>query len=301
MGTATATAERLHLRLVEPGRHATLEQVARHRTREDHLARLRIFAATRPVPPVFSHWSAALVHGLPLLRDPPPTIHILAAGTRETACNGIVAHARGDDPPIDIRGLRVTSVARTVADLAAATSLPSGVTAADFALSRGPFDEREALITRAELLDRAERLPAGPGRRRALAVAAFADGRTESPLESVSRVTLALAGAPPPRLQLALHDLTGFTARLDFAWPALALAAEADGRTKYLHPALRRGRTPAEVLAARSARDHAIEASGLRLLHWTWQTARRADRMRALLQREGVPLAPAPTAFEMLL
>ncbi|MEV8212760.1 hypothetical protein [Leifsonia sp. NPDC077715] len=277
--TANAALSHLHLRAVEPGRLANIRQIERRRSRDDELARLRTFAAVRPVRPVFSRRSAALIHGLPLLGRMPTAIDHLARGDTEHEV-------------VENRGLLVTSVARTVAELAGRASLMDGVVAADAALTRGAFGEREPLAQRPDLLSAAERIRDPEQRRRARDALAFADGRAESPLESVSRVSLALVGAPRPLLQQEVRDLLGFRARLDFVWPELGVVGEADGTVKYLHPATAGGRTAGDVLAAQRERQRLIEAMGWRVIRWGWATATRPDRMRALVLGAGMPLAP---------
>ncbi|MBO1740318.1 hypothetical protein [Leifsonia sp. TF02-11] len=282
---------RAHLRAVEPGRQTNLHRIVRDRSRRDQLERLRLFAATRASPPVFAYWSAAVIHDLPLLHSPPRTIHVLASGSRARAAQGVVMHpGRVDVPPALRRGLRVTSPAQTVAALAGRTSFVDGVVIADRALAAGAFGERTPLATRAEIVASAEALPDAAERSRALAVARFADGRAESPLESVSRATMALAGAPPPDLQVAVHDLFGLVGRVDFCWAGLALAGEADGAAKLLHPVFRGSRDGWELLEERTRRQERIESAGLRVIRWRWETGRRVDRMREFLAREGVPL-----------
>lgn len=281
------TARRIHLRHVTPNRDATLQSIARARERADQLALLRAFA-TRARPPVFSHWSALLLHGLPDLGGAPRTVHVLSPTARPGADGGVVRHSRSPDHEVvERQGLRLTSVARTVADIAALTSFSRGVVAADRALSTGPFGDRPALCTREELEEAASRVEPF-GRERAMRVARFADGRAESPLESLSRATMSVVGAPPPDLQALVTGSAGASARLDFVWPALGIAGEADGAAKGVHPAMLRGRTTTEFLADRSRRDRLIEGAGLRVVRWGWQTARDARRMAAMLRAEGV-------------
>jgi hypothetical protein len=101
-----------------------------------------------------------------------------------------------------------------------------------------------------------------------------------------------LVGAPPPRLQEEVSDLLGFRARLDFAWPELGVVGEADGTVKYLHPATAGGRSAREVLAGQRDRQRLLESMGWHVIRWGWAAATRPDRMRALLQSAGMPLAP---------
>jgi len=258
--------------------------------RDDYLARLRTLAAVRPVAPVFSHWSAAVVHGLPMLGPPPATIHILGrSGAEERAWRGIVEHrARAGDATVVRRGLAATSVAATVADLAARGSFAGGVVAADHAVSSGAFGERTPLATREALVTAAAHLRDPVERTRALEAAAFCDGRAESPIESVSRAVMDILGLPPPELQHQV-DLPGITARVDFAWPRLGVIGEADGEVKIADPRMLAGRSPMQVLRSQLARQRAIEKeTGMRVVRWGWDTARRADRLGPLLARHGV-------------
>lgn len=298
--SSSARLHRLHLRAVESGRHATLQQIDRSRSRREQLERLHLFAAMRERPPVFAYWSAAIVHGLPLLNAPPATIHVVAAGPAESAAHGIVTHRRmAGVALVRAHGLNATPVAETVASLAGRTSFVEGVVLADYALHAGAFGDRVPLATCAELVDAAGALTDPEERRRALAVARFADGRAESPLESVSRATMALAGAPPPELQLRVQDLFGVIARLDFCWPELGIAGEADGAEKLQHPAFRRFPDVRQALAARAERDRRVESAGLRVLRWRWATGRRVDLMREFLLREGIPLDPRRRLAEL--
>ena len=196
-------------------------------------------------------------------------------------------------------GLLVTSAAQTVADLAGCTSFEEGVVFADHVLTSGPFGDHTPLTARIDIVAAAERLVDAGERSRALAVARFADGRAGSPLESISRATMALAGAPPPELQFAVHDQDGQFARVAFGWPTLRLAGEVDGAEKLLHPVFHRSRDAQERLAARTQRQRRIEAAGLRIVRWRWETGRRVDRMREFLVSEGVPLDPVARRAEL--
>jgi hypothetical protein len=282
----------IHDRTVHPQREETRRHIARHHARDDHLERLRLFSATQRLPPVFCHWSAAVIHGVPTLMNPPRTIHVLSRDERGSADRGVVRQPRlGEPEVVDVRGLLVTSVARTVMDLAARTSYSGGVVAADFALATDGFAERRPLTSRDDLLREVEWVdPAGA--QRAEAAARFADGRAESPLESASRVAIALAGAPPPELQTTVGDLLGWEARADFCWPELGLIGEADGARKLLHPAMLRGRSVMDAVADQRVRERRLEHAGFRVMRWGWDTGRDLRRMRELLLSFGVPLEP---------
>jgi len=275
-------------------------QIVRTRSRQEHLERLQLYAATRARPPVFAFWSAALLHDLPLLNAAPSTIHVVAGGPRTGAAQGVVRHRRAAARSAVARhGLLATSAAQTVAALAGRTSFVEGVVLADHALATAAFGERRPLATRAELMASAAELDDPAERRRAYAVARFADARAESPLESMSRATMALAGAPTPDLQYTVLDLHGVVARLDFVWPELELAGEADGAEKLVHPAFGRSPDAWQVLAAQAERQRRVEATGLRMITWQWATGRRVDRMREFLVQQGVPLDPRTRREEL--
>lgn len=75
--------------------------------------------------PVFSHASAAVLWGLPLYRLRPTRVHVTASPDRRHSTSGILRHegtvAAGD--VVERDGIRCTSLARTVVDLAPARSL----------------------------------------------------------------------------------------------------------------------------------------------------------------------------------
>ena len=114
----------------------------------------------------------------------------------------------------------------------------------------------------------------------------FADPRAESPLESVSRVTMLRAGLPTPDLQVEIIDESGWVATCDFGWREFGVVGEADGAGKYA-PALAQGQSPQQAVAATLARDEGIRRSGWWPSHWGWATAgdvhRLGEQLRAAL------------------
>jgi len=64
----------------------------------------------------------------------------------------------------------------------------------------------------------------------------FADGRLESPLESVGRVRFHQHGLVAPDLQVGLRDQDGDVGRVDHYWSATRAVGEADGAVKYSAP-----------------------------------------------------------------
>ncbi|WP_158865627.1 hypothetical protein [Leifsonia sp. AG29] len=127
------------------------------------------------------------------------------------------------------------------------------------------------------------------GHRRALDVIGFADGRADSPLESVSRVSMHAAGVPQPALQLPFSDGNGLIGVVDFAWPEARVIGEADGDVKYLDSAMRAGRSADRVVLDEKVREDRLRALGWRVVRWRWAIASDPGRLGAVLEEAGVP------------
>ena len=259
---------------------------------EQHLRRLRAVAMTRHKEPVFSHASAAVIHGLPLLHEQLAFIHVLAAeGVSGRSRNGVIEHERPRAGDVVRRGgFLATSVGRTVVDLAATRASFVAVTAADAAIRIQRFGSQTAQTTKEELFGVWERLLPFRGHTRARAVIEFANGRAESPLESISRLSIHQAEFPPPVLQWALSDADGVIGEVDFAWPELGVVGEADGEAKYLDATLRGGRSAERVVLDEKHREDRIRALGFRVVRWGWREATSPALLRARLSAAGLPL-----------
>ncbi len=119
----------------------------------------------------------------------------------------------------------VTTVARTVIDLARTSSFRAGVVTADNALHRGRTTKDELAAVLADC--RRWR-----GSRAAAAVVEFADRKSESALESVGRVVFRDLRLPPPELQVWLGRDED-AVRVDFLWRRYRTVVEVDGAVKY--------------------------------------------------------------------
>lgn len=236
---------------------------------EKHLLAMRALHAASERPPVFSHWSAVALLGLPtfigkdLVR---PHVIVSSAGSR--GASGVGQHVLPLDvaETIEVRGLRCTDLVRTVVDVAAASPFEFGVAVADAALHASP-GIAGALAAAAEA--------AGPrrGASRVAQVIEFADGASESPGESVSRVTMARIGVPAPVLQQVFRDRRGFAARTDFWFPVQRVAGEMDGKGKYLDPEMNGG-DAARAVYDEKLREDRVRALDVRFARWGWAEAR---------------------------
>jgi hypothetical protein len=253
--------------------------VARHR--------LAVIAAASQLGAgvVFSHVSAAVLHGLPLWATPLDRVH----GTRHRRSGASISrhlhlHAAALDPDeiVVVDGVLVTSIARTLADLARLLPFEQALVPADAALHRHR-------VTRAELdatLDRAARRPGNPAARRVLA---FARPGADSPGESRSRLAIHRAGLPDPALQHEVRAPDGrVLGQVDFWWEEFDTAGEFDGRVKYGR-ALRPGQDPGEVVFAEKVREDAIRGDGHGMVRWVWSEIDPFDgvarRLRAAFGR----------------
>lgn len=160
-------------------------------------------------------------------------------------------------------GLPVVNVARTVWEVATGATLEAAVCTADSALRRYPEIEGD-LGTIAGTFDRR------PGSRRARAAVRLADGRAESPGESLSRVLFHLRGIPKPELQHKIYDRDGvLVAVTDFYWEDFCHVGEFDGKEKY-SKYLRPGESPADAVFREKRREDVVRGRQLGMTRWAW-------------------------------
>ncbi|MGO4956976.1 hypothetical protein ACTQ49_06850 [Luteococcus sp. Sow4_B9] len=241
---------------------------------------------------VVSHQSAAVVHGLLLPGDPGELVHVLRRRSTKGGGqkNGVVhthvgkLHA-GDIVVVD--GMRVTSRARTVVDLARTMNFQDAVILLDAALRSPDRPGEESEHMRSLIQEAVGRAGRVPGVKMARDALSFADGRSGSPLESRSRILIHEEGLPPPVLQYVVADQWGHVlARLDFAWPDQKVYGECDGAVKY-GALLRPGQTAAEVVMLEKRRDNSLADLGWRQVRWMDADLRRphvlAERIRRAL------------------
>lgn len=125
------------------------------------------------------------------------------------------------DEIVQIRGLPVTSVARTAWDLGRHLARNPAVARLD-ALAAATSVTREAV------LEIAGRYPGARGSRRARLALALMDPGAQSPRESWLRLVLFDAGLPKPRTQIMVCE-EGWVAYLDLGWDEPAVGMDYDG------------------------------------------------------------------------
>ena len=206
---------------------------------------------------VASHRTAAHIHGLDLLTEPGATVTVTRPAEQlgRSAKPGVHLHvARLPDGHVFERfGLPITTVARTVLDLARTIPFREGVVVADSALHQHLTSKKELRAVLAEC-------PRARGCRQAAAVVEFADGLAESPLESIARVAFRDCKLPPPSLQVRIAN-PEFIGRVDFLWEKYRTIAEVDGLIKYADPYRAR---------AQLRRDQKLRDAGYEVVHLEW-------------------------------
>lgn len=249
--------------------------------RARHIVAIRALAEVAAEPPVFSHWSAAVLHGLPTVGDRLGRVHVTLPDVRRRGLNDVAGHVFPLSRPevVSFRGVRTTSVARTVVDVAGASPIDGGLVIADAALFAG--------LPRA-LLEQAVDL-VGP--RRAAArirdVVAMAHPGAESPNESETRWSMFRLGLAPQELQHEVWDGRGLAAVVDTYDEVAGAAGEADGVTKYLDPVLAPN-GPGHVVLNEKKREDRVRAVVRAFGRWGYAEACNPPRLRPILARMGI-------------
>jgi hypothetical protein len=234
--------------------------------RQRHLLAVRATLAGLRVPAVVSHGSAAVLHGLPVWGVPLRQVHITRQPPARSADEGRLRSHVARLGPADVVVLdrtAVTSVTRTVVDLARSLPFAPALVVADAALASGG--------TTSELLVAALASSAGSrGSRSARRVLRAADPRSESVGESRSRALMIDAGLSLPDLQVEVHRPDGLlVGRSDFGWREQRLLGEFDGRVKYGR-LLRPGQAPGDAVFEEKRREDALREEDWGMVRWVW-------------------------------
>lgn len=253
------------------------------------LHRLAVRAAVRTVSAdaVVSHASAAALHGIDLWRVPLDRVE-MTRSRRSGARAGreLRLHAAPLDPDeiTAVDGVAVTTVARTVVDVARSAPFAPAVAVADNAM----FRKLTTLEELADAVRRATRRPGNPAARRVLAAA---DGRADGPGETRSRLLMRTLGLPGPELQHPVPNRSGrVLGWVDFWWDRERVAGEFDGRSKYGR-LLRPGQDPGDVVFAEKVREDAIRAEDVAVVRWIWRDLASAATFAATGDRLARALA----------
>ena len=170
---------------------------------------------------ILAGFSAAALHGARWI-DPGRPATIIDTNRRRTRGIDAWADAIDDDEVWLVRGMAVTSPARTALDIASRYPEDSAVASID-ALARAT-DLKPADV---EML--AERYKGRRGIRAARAALELVDAGAESPRETWLRLLLIHAGFPRPQTQIPVYEFGRLIARVDMGWEDIKVAAEYEG------------------------------------------------------------------------
>lgn len=252
---------------------------------ERFLARVLAAHAARDEP-VFALQAGLALEGLPF--GVAPDVFATIGGMSTSGRRNGVAHAHIELDDADVSeppgAPARLALPYLLADVARRLPQHVAVSALDAALAADRV-EREAVL---EALSR----QGARGRRRAAWVIGFADGRSESPGESVSRVTMHRIGAPPPELQVKVRTVAAGDRWLDFEWTRPGrrpLAGEFDGAQKYGILAERSGRSGVDALVREKRREDGVRETH-DMARWMWVDAIQPTRLRRILAGAGLPV-----------
>lgn len=261
---------------------------------------LHIIAVCRDAsePPVLSHVSAAVVRGLPLYRLEPKRVHVCVPLPRHAgSASDVLRHELDldDDDVEEIAGIRVTSAARTVLDVARTLQAEAALSIADAALgsaavTRHQQDPELAASWRGDLEQRLDAVRGRPGTRRAERIVAFADGRAQLPGESVSRLRLHRLGFRNVDLQVRIPAPDGRSFYCDFGLDDINSFGEFDGLGKYLDPSMRGDQNVEEAVVEEKWREDWVRGTTRRgMLRWGGEHIGTVRAFASRLAAFGVP------------
>ncbi|HKW59633.1 MAG TPA: DUF559 domain-containing protein [Candidatus Dormibacteraeota bacterium] len=222
------------------------------RLEDDSIHELQAARYRLPDCAAFSGLTAAWLHGIDVAPCNPIEATVPDDAGVSARSGLFVRRATLDERDVVvIRGVRATTIARTVADLSARLSLTEAVVIADAAL-------HERRVTLAKLESWARSHARRRGIRRLRRVIELAEPASESPMESRLRMVLVMAGLPRPMAQVSIHDRFGeFAGRPDLYYETQRLGIEYDGDVHR------------SALAADNQRQNKLLNAGVRLLRFT--------------------------------
>lgn len=275
---ARDTARGLFVRVKRGAYFPIAEWQALDRTQRQ-LVRIEAFARTHRSL-VFSHDSAAALHGLPTIGGRPDLVHVVSERTSGGRSEpGLVRHALGVADVDEASGSPATSAVRTILDLSASQEFRFALAPADALIRRDP--------AAADLLLGAAVRRAGSAKVRRVLEAM--NPLAENAGESLSRGTMLELGFLEPRLQVEHRMASGKIYRTDTEWPELRKIGEFDGSGKYLKPEYLGTMTPGEAVIAEKEREDDLRLEGSSFARWGWMDALQIVVLRDKLLRLGVP------------
>ena len=205
-----------------------------------------------PAAAAFSGMTAAWLHGLDVEPCDPIEVTIpIEVGVSRLVGITIRRASLGRGDVTTVRGIRATSILRTLGDVCGRLSLIEAVVFADIAL-------HARLVSLDQLRSWAHSHAGRAGIQNLRRAIGLVEPAAESPMESRLRMLLILGGLPRPKAQVSIHDRTGqFVGRPDLYYESCRLGIEYDGTG---HRA---------SLVEDNRRQNRLLGAGVRLLRFT--------------------------------
>ncbi|MCU1401931.1 MAG: hypothetical protein JWM70_255 [Microbacteriaceae bacterium] len=254
--------------------------------RERHVLRIRATLAVAERPVVIAGISAAALWGVPIAGDWPLETTVLdewrGGGRSEPGVKRTAAGFRTANT-VELGGIRVTNLSRTVLDLARTHSFVDAVGSLDWALWR----RNEARVTIDDLVDELEALLPRTGRHHLERVVGFATHLSDSFGESRARAVIHQLGFDAPDLQAEFRDGRGRMV-VDFLWRRAGIVGEFDGKEKYTRDEYAMGQ-PGEVAWREKKREDRLRQMGFGVVRILTSHVAHPKELERLLLDAGVP------------
>lgn len=245
-----------------------------------YAVRVHAFARLHP-DAILCLESAAVPHGLPGFGET-ADIHVFdPQRSRSRRFGDVFVHASHEPRDmLRVNGVLVTGIRDTIIDLSRVLPPARALAVADSTISPaqgGP-------LSLDELRANAETQRNRRGRNRSRLVWTCADGRAESPGESVSRAVIAWNGFETPELQRVFR-YDGFEDRVDFFFPSNHTIGESDGWGKYVREDPDEA---AQILRAEKLREERLRRNQHPFARWDLAGAQKVDPLVRALESAGL-------------
>lgn len=272
---------------IRPGVYLPSESWSRLKPRDRFVTRVHATVSRLSGPVAVSHWSAAAIWGFPVPDQWPSGVEIVDPRCSRSTVRATLHRRPGrffGDDVIEWEGVRVTTPARTAADLALICLFEEAVLVLDHGL-------HNRLFTKDEVRSHLARRPRARRSDSAARAVQFASERPEFAGESFSRCSMLVRGILGPTLQEQFRETGRLIAVADFWWESVGVVGEFDGNWKYTDERWLRGRTAADAIADEKRRQNLVEAHPRvrRVVRWDYATARDPDELARRLLAAGVP------------
>lgn len=240
---------------------------------------------------VFSHFSAALVHGLYVSNAVALPVHTVSTYKHQSR---LLFHHKAQEATFQvIDGIRVTTLHRTIFDCARIAGFPEALAIADSGLASMQMSRAELCALTSEVFRGHKSI------QRALAVISHADARSENGGESIARAKMIEQGFQIPDLQ---HEIVNPLKRsqkyrVDFYWDLpneRKVAGEFDGWIKYADKRYMGNRSTAEVLVDERERESWLNAAGIAVMRFKYKDILDGQYFAQLLRQFEIPQIHEP-------